>query len=65
MAKKGAAKTSSASLGKRMWKNRELYILVLPVVIYFLLFQYKPMLGLIIAFEENYNREKAILEVVL
>ena len=50
MAKKGAAKTSSASLGKRMWKNRELYILVLPVVIYFLLFQYKPMLGLIIAF---------------
>ena len=58
MAKKGAAKTSSASLGKRMWKNRELYILVLPVVIYFLLFQYKPMLGLIIAFEENYNPRK-------
>ena len=39
-------------LSKRISKNRELYILMLPVVIYFLLFHYKPMLGLIIAFQD-------------
>ena len=36
---------------KRDWKrNRSLYIMILPVVIFYLLFMYKPMYGVIIAF---------------
>lgn len=52
MAKKVANGIPTAPLGKRIAKNRELYILMIPVVIYFLLFHYKPMLGLIIAFQD-------------
>ena len=35
---------------KKIWKQKELYLLVLPVLLYYLLFHYKPMYGLIIAF---------------
>ena len=35
---------------KKMWKQKELYLIVLPVLLYYLLFHYKPMYGLIIAF---------------
>ncbi|HIR35182.1 MAG TPA: sugar ABC transporter permease [Candidatus Faecimorpha stercoravium] len=52
MAKKAANGVSTAPLSKRIVKNRELYILMIPVVIYFLLFHYKPMFGLIIAFQD-------------
>ncbi len=52
MAKKSANGIPTVPLSKRISKNRELYILMLPVVIYFLLFHYKPMLGLIIAFQD-------------
>lgn len=52
MAKKVANGVSTAPLSKRIMKNRELYILMIPVVIYFLLFHYKPMFGLIIAFQD-------------
>ena len=34
---------------KKMWKQKELYLIVLPVLLYYLLFHYKPMYGLIIA----------------
>jgi putative aldouronate transport system permease protein len=43
---------SNKPLMTRIWKNRELYILILPVIIYFILFQYKPMAGLMIAFQD-------------
>lgn len=52
---------ANAPLGKRIWKNRELYILVLPVVIYFILFHYKPMFSLAIAFESNYNPRRGVM----
>lgn len=52
MAQKAANGVSTAPLSKRIVKNRELYILMIPVVIYFLLFHYKPMFGLIIAFQD-------------
>ena len=52
MAKKAANGVSTAPLSKRIVKNRELYILMIPVVIYFLLFHYKPMFGLIIAVQD-------------
>lgn len=35
---------------KKMWKQKELYLIVFPVLLYYLLFHYKPMYGLIIAF---------------
>jgi putative aldouronate transport system permease protein len=37
---------------KRIWGNRYLYLLLTPCVIYFLLFNYAPMFGLVIAFQE-------------
>lgn len=37
---------------KRIWRNKELYLIILPAIIYYLLFHYKPMYGLIIAFQD-------------
>ena len=38
---------------KKDWKrNRSLYILVIPVLIFYLIFHYKPMYGAIIAFKD-------------
>ncbi len=37
---------------RRIWRNKELYLLVLPVIIYYLIFHYKPMYGLIFAFQD-------------
>lgn len=40
---------------KKDWKrNRSLYVLVIPVILFYLLFHYKPMYGAIIAFQD-YN----------
>lgn len=44
---------------KKMWKQKELYLIVLPVLLYYLLFHYKPMYGLIIAFMD-YNPRRGI-----
>lgn len=38
----------------RIWKNKYLYFLFLPVLIYYLMFAYAPMFGLVIAFKD-YN----------
>ncbi|HZG79101.1 MAG TPA: ABC transporter permease subunit [Paenibacillus sp.] len=37
---------------RELIKNRSLYMMLLPVVLYFLLFHYKPMYGAIIAFKD-------------
>jgi putative aldouronate transport system permease protein len=37
---------------RRVWRNRYLYLLLLPCVVYFLVFHYAPMYGLTIAFKE-------------
>jgi putative aldouronate transport system permease protein len=37
---------------KRIWANRYLYLLLTPCVIYFLVFNYAPMFGLVTAFQE-------------
>ena len=42
----------SVALRKDFARNRYVYLLLLPVVIYYLLFQYKPMYGAIIAFKD-------------
>lgn len=43
---------------KKMWKQKELYLIVLPVLLYYLLFHYKPMYGLIIAFMDYSPAER-------
>lgn len=43
-----------SSLLKRMNKNRWLYVMILPGLLYFLIFKYIPMYGLIISFQ-NYK----------
>lgn len=57
-------KTSSNSLGERIIKHLkreyQLYLLVLPAIIYFLVFHYAPMYGIQIAFK-NFSPGKGIV----
>lgn len=48
-----------AALKKDLKKHAILYIMLIPVLIYFILFCYRPMAGLLIAFE-NYKPRKGI-----
>lgn len=50
-AKKKPAKLGKPIKWRMIWENRGLYLLLLPSVILLLLFSYKPMYGVIIAFE--------------
>lgn len=52
--------TFKARVKKDFRKNKELYLLVLPVIIFYLVFCYKPMYGVIIAFKD-FNPSKGIL----
>lgn len=45
---------SSSELKRRLWRNKWLYIMILPGILYFIAFKYVPMLGLVIAFQ-NYK----------
>ena len=42
----------SASTRRYIWRNRYLYLLMVPAVVYFFIFNYVPMYGLIIAFRD-------------
>ncbi|MCZ8516991.1 ABC transporter permease subunit [Paenibacillus filicis] len=48
-----------AALGKKIWRFRAFYLMLLPGVIYYLLFKYIPMYGVIIAFK-NFNMSDGI-----
>ena len=50
----------AAKIGKELSKNKNLYLLSIPIVVYFALFCYGPMFGLIIAFK-NYQIAKGVL----
>ena len=54
----GTAAVKKASLGTRaiseLKRNRYLYLLAIPIIVYFILFCYLPMFGLVIAFKQ-YN----------
>lgn len=60
---KEAVKATEKTFGQRVvidWKrNKWKYILLIPVVVYFLVFCYKPMYGIIIAFK-NYKPTRGI-----
>jgi putative aldouronate transport system permease protein len=53
-------KANRAHMWKMIKKNRVVYLMILPVIIYYILFHYKPMYGLIIAFMD-YKPRKGIL----
>lgn len=66
--KKNKASAPAKALGKRtwaqtwklIWKNKMVYLMLLPVLVYYILFHYKPMYGIIIAFMD-YSPRKGIL----
>lgn len=55
MKKAEVSRESFGSRAKKDWhRNKSLYFLVIPVILFYLLFHYKPMYGAIIAFQD-YN----------
>ena len=44
--------TRKGSLGARMWQHRYVYLMLLPVMLYYLIFHYLPMVGVLIAFKD-------------
>lgn len=48
---KQATKPKSATLWRRILSSWQLYVLLLPLILYFIIFQYAPMYGLQIAFK--------------
>lgn len=44
-----------------IWRNKWLYLILLPVIAFFLIFKYAPMYGIIIAFQD-YNIFKGPFE---
>ncbi|UQZ33348.1 protein lplB [Paenibacillus sp. PK3_47] len=50
--RKPKARKSSSELKKRLWRNKLLYIMLVPGVLYFLIFKYLPMYGLVISFQD-------------
>lgn len=49
------------SLKQRMWRDRYLYLLLLPGILYFVVFRYIPMYGVVIAFQD-FKLSKGIFE---
>src|SRR5512136_1176602 len=45
---------------RRAWKYRQLYLLLLPTIVFFLIFSYVPNAGLVMAFQ-NYSPVKGFL----
>ena len=48
------------TLGKKIWQNKYMYLLFLPMLIYLLVFCYYPMYGVILAFKD-FNYAKGII----
>ena len=53
-------KSRGAMLRRRIWAGRYLYLMFLPVFLYYVIFRYGPMLGLVISFQK-YDLFKGIL----
>ena len=50
--KKTQSKSSKLSVGQKLKESSQLYLLMLPSIIIFLIFTYYPMYGVIIAFKD-------------
>ncbi len=53
-------KAGESAVRKELSKNYELYLMFLPVFVFFLIFAYKPMYGILMAFQ-NYSPSKGVL----
>lgn len=49
---KPESRKKNSELKKRLWRNKWLYVMLLPGVLYFIIFKYLPMYGLIISFQD-------------
>ena len=47
-----ANKTARKSIARKLWKERYLFLLLLPGLLYFVIYKYVPMLGIVIAFQD-------------
>jgi putative aldouronate transport system permease protein len=56
----GTRRTSKRTIGGYIWYNRYLYLLMLPTLLYYLIFHYIPLYGATIAFKE-FSYTKGIL----
>jgi len=45
-------KSRAERIKARLWKDRYIYLLLLPGVLYFIVYRYVPMLGIVVAFKE-------------
>lgn len=61
LASRPITKASKKSIWFYLWKDKWLYFMLLPVIIYYIVFKYVPMYGLSIAFKD-YNVFKGISE---
>ncbi len=52
LVRRPAATPRTTSLGQRLWRERWMYLFILPGFLYFVLFRYLPYLGNIIAFQD-------------
>ena len=50
-ASQAAVRTGGSTRWGRLWKNRWLYLLLAPGLLYFLVFKYVPMWGVLLAFQ--------------
>jgi len=57
---KSEPKPPSSELKRRLWKNKLLYIMVLPGIFYFIIFKYIPMFGLVISLQD-YKPNRGIM----
>ena len=51
----------TARIKRELWQNRYLYILAVPIIVYYILFCYLPMFGLVISFKQ-YELGRGIME---
>lgn len=49
---RASANKPKSELSKRIWRNKWLYAMIMPGVLYFIIFKYIPMFGLVIAFQD-------------
>lgn len=56
---RSASSGTKKSLGFYIWRDKWLYLMLIPVIIYYIVFKYMPMYGLVIAFKD-YNVFKGI-----
>ncbi|MBB3112443.1 putative aldouronate transport system permease protein [Paenibacillus phyllosphaerae] len=61
--KPAKVKTSKAAfIKKELLRNKYVYIMLIPVILYYVIFSYAPMYGLLMAFQKSYSPIKGIME---